>query len=78
MFSIDRRFYFWKWNIPELKLLSEEIWFNAAEGDRFMRDEELVIGIAAGGEAKAYSTELLDSHEIVNDRMGGSAIAVTW
>jgi len=50
----------------------------AAEADRFMRDEELVIGIATEGETKAYSTELLDHHEIVNDRMGGSAIAVTW
>jgi hypothetical protein len=50
----------------------------AVEGDRFMRAEELVIGITVEGEARAYSTELLDHHEVVNDRIGGSAIAATW
>lgn len=43
-----------------------------------MADEEQVIGIVIDGQARAYSTWYLDSHEIVNDQMKGSAIAVTW
>ena len=37
-----------------------------------------VIGVSDGKEAKAYSHFLLDSHEIVNDFIGGHPIAVTW
>ena len=29
-----------EWDIPELKLLPEEIWFNAAGGDRFETEEQ--------------------------------------
>ncbi len=43
-----------------------------------MADDEQVIGLVIDGEARAYSTWYLDSHEIVNDQMKGSAIAVTW
>jgi hypothetical protein len=44
----------------------------------FMADTEPVIGLVLGGEARAYSVWHLDGHEIVNDRIKGSAIAVTW
>ena len=44
----------------------------------FMADAEPVIGIVVNGEARAYSVWHLDYHEIVNDRIEGSAIAVTW
>jgi hypothetical protein len=43
-----------------------------------MQDDELVIGVNDGTEAKAYSTWLLDNHEIVNDVIGNTPIAVTW
>ena len=45
---------------------------------RFVPDQVRVIGIAAGGEAKAYPIPLLSRVEIVNDTIGGRAIAVTW
>lgn len=45
---------------------------------RFMHEDEIVIGVTDGREAKAYSTWLLDSHEIVNDVLGSTPIAVTW
>jgi hypothetical protein len=50
-------------------------------GDRAraqMRLGEPVIGIVMGGEARAYSLWQLDAHEIVNDTIQGTAIAVTW
>jgi hypothetical protein len=34
--------------------------------------------LIVGGEARAYSLWQLDAHEIVNDEVAGTAIAVTW
>jgi len=59
----------------------------AIEDPEFVRDEaagaqmapeEPVFGIESDGEARAYSLWQLDHHEIVNDRIGGTAIAATW
>ncbi len=50
----------------------------AAEAERYMSDEELVIGLVSGREQRAYSTWLLDRHEIVNDTFEGRPVAVTW
>ncbi len=50
----------------------------AAQADKFMAPDEMVIGIDIGGERRAYSVPLLSSHEIVNDVVGGRKIAVTW
>lgn len=45
---------------------------------KFMVDGEPVIGVVMGRVARAYPTWLLNGHEIVNDTIGGRAIAVTW
>lgn len=37
-----------------------------------------VLGVVVGGEARAYSLNLLNHFEIVNDRAGGLAFAVAW
>jgi hypothetical protein len=55
---------------PELIPVSEV-------GDRAHPDEPF-LGFVHNGEAHAYSTWLLESHEIVNDEVGGKAIAATW
>jgi hypothetical protein len=52
--------------------------FVRASEASFMRDDEPVVGVVQNGIAKAYSTWHLDHHEIVNDQVGGKAIAVTW
>ena len=41
-------------------------------------DEELVMGVAIGDEAKAYPVGPLNSREMVNDELGGIPILVTW
>lgn len=41
-------------------------------------DGTQVIGVAAGGEAKAYPVSYLDRHEMVNDVIAGDPILVTW
>ena len=43
-----------------------------------MRQGEQVIGVAIGGDRRAYSTAQMSRHEVVNDTVGGRAIAVTW
>lgn len=43
-----------------------------------MRDDEPVIAVFDGENARAYSTWFLDGHEIVNDRLGDVPIAATW
>ena len=45
-----------------------------------VEDDELVLGVQVGGEARAYPINALTgpSREIVNDELGGRAIAATW
>lgn len=43
-----------------------------------LEDTDLVVGLFIGGESRAYPVRLLSLHEVVNDRMGGKVIAVTW
>lgn len=40
--------------------------------------ETAMIGVVLQGEAHAYAAWLLNAHEIVNDVVGGEAIATTW
>jgi len=46
--------------------------------DLQMLPDEPVLGVVIGGEVHAYSLWHLDHHEIVNDTVGGRAIAATW
>ncbi len=50
----------------------------ASKASAFMKDDEPVLGVVHDGTAKAYSLWHLDRHEIVNDRLGGQGVAVTW
>ena len=47
----------------------------AAEG---MRPGEFVIGVSLHGQHRSYPINVLSVHEIVNDKVGDTAIAVTW
>ncbi|MCH9650086.1 MAG: DUF3179 domain-containing protein [Deltaproteobacteria bacterium] len=40
--------------------------------------EAWVLGVVLEGQAKAYSLNLLNRHEIVNDRIGDNPIAAVW
>ncbi len=54
----------------------EPIFAPAGEAD--LDDDELIIGIAIDGEAKAYPITVLRFREMVNDELGGNPILVTW
>ena len=44
----------------------------------YLQDEDLVLGFYHEGEVVAYPHDILDWHEIINDKVGGQAIAVTY
>lgn len=46
----------------------------AAEIDK----DAWIVGVELDGEARAYSINLLNSHEVVNDKIGENAFAVVW
>ena len=50
----------------------------AAEAAPEMLPTEVVIGLDVGGETKAYPVNVLSQHEIVNDEIGGTPVAVTF
>jgi len=51
--------------------------FIAADKAR-MRDNLNIIGVALRGEAHAFPIAIMSRVEIVNDRLGGKNIAITW
>jgi hypothetical protein len=50
----------------------------AADAAGFMRDDDLVFGVVADGTARAYPRKILVHHEIVNDRLDGVPVSVTY
>ncbi|MEH6456201.1 MAG: DUF3179 domain-containing protein [Cocleimonas sp.] len=49
----------------------------AGEAD-YLKDNDRVLGIYHFGEARAYPIRILDWHEIVNDKIQGRSVAVTY
>jgi hypothetical protein len=65
--------------LPEdaIPALVKPTYLSAAEASD-IRPQELVIGVAVNGDARAYPLATLSAHEIVNDDIGGQHLAVTW
>lgn len=52
--------------------------FVSSDQANFLKDSDMVIGLHDNGTAKAYPLLILVWHEIVNDVVGGTPIAVTY
>ncbi len=52
--------------------------FASVSDTDYLSDEEAVIVVEYGGQAKAYPVQVLIWHEIVNDTVGGEPITVTY
>ncbi len=52
--------------------------FADIQGSHFMSDSDTVVGLEINGEAKAYPIFILVWHEIVNDNVGGTPVAITY
>jgi len=48
------------------------------EASKFLEDSELVLGLNINGDIRAYPLQILVWHEIVNDKVGGMPVAVTY
>jgi len=49
-----------------------------AEADKFLQNPDLVVGLNINGDIRAYPVQILVWHEIVNDNIKGSPIAITY
>lgn len=52
--------------------------FDEAGKASWLKGKDAVVGVEIGGDSRAYPVPTLSRHEIVNDRVGGIPIAVTW
>jgi len=52
--------------------------FAEISDSQFMSDSDTVIGLEINGEAKAYPIFILVWHEIINDGVGGTPVAITY
>jgi hypothetical protein len=64
--------------IDQIPAIDEPQFDHADSVAAFLRPESLVVGVELGGDARAYPTNLLSLHEVVNDVVGGTPIVVTW
>lgn len=80
---------FVQWSIPVAEVLDggpgkdgipalENPDFVTAENAQVLQDRDLVLGFKNGDDIRAYPHIILDWHEIVNDRIGDVALAVTY
>lgn len=44
----------------------------------FLDDDDRVLGLQIGGEARAYPIGILSWHELVNDTVAGRPVLVSW
>jgi len=52
--------------------------FISAEEAVFLMPDDRVLGLVIDGEAKAYPLRILNWHELVNDRVGGQAVLISF
>jgi hypothetical protein len=52
--------------------------FVSASDAAFMRKKNRVIGIEFDGEARAYPIKILNYHEVVNDRINGESLVISY
>ncbi len=58
--------------------IDDPVFLNASDDPEYMEDDDPVIALEIEGEAKAYPLDILQSHEIVNDELGGIPVTVTY
>ncbi len=50
----------------------------SAQAATYLKPQDRVIGLVQGKEARAYPLRIVEQHEVVNDRLGGLPVAVTY
>ena len=52
--------------------------FEEGKNVSWLNAKDFVVGVEIAGDSRAYPVPTLSQHEIVNDKVGGLPIAVTW
>ncbi len=52
--------------------------FDEGRKASWLKGKNFVVGLGFNGDSRAYPVATLSRHEIVNDKVGGIPIAVTW
>jgi hypothetical protein len=60
----------------QIAAITEPEYVSADEAD--IADDSYVLGVLIEGQARAYSLNLLNTHEVVNDKIGDQAYAAVW
>ena len=60
----------------EIPAVDDPTFVSAAEAE--IADDAWVLGVTVDGTAHAYSLNLLNRHEVVNDTIAGQPIAAVW
>lgn len=60
-----------------IQAIDDPAFVDAGEAD-FLNTDDLVLALEVNGDARAYPANILNAHEIVNDTVGGEAVAVTY
>lgn len=61
-----------------IRAIDDPVFLSGEAAASSMTEDEPVLGVRLDREARAYPLGLLSAHEIVNDRFGDVAVAVTW
>jgi len=59
-----------------IEAITEPEYVSADQAD--IADDSYVLGVVINGQARAYSLNLLNNHEVVNDKIGDQAYAAVW
>ncbi len=62
----------------QIRSIDRPIFDTPAQARALLPASSLVVGLARGGQARAYPIDLLSLHEVVNDLVGGTPVAITW
>jgi len=58
--------------------IDQPVFVSTQEADQWLGDREPVIVVAMGADVRAYPLQILMWHEIVNDRVGGVPVTITY
>ena len=62
--------------LDAIRPVYDPVFVSAEEAD--LADDQLVLGVAIDGQAKAYPIAVLNGREMVNDELAGIPILATW
>jgi hypothetical protein len=63
---------------PPVMAGGEVLRYNDEHRGKYLVSDDRVIGVALGGESRAYPIRVLNWHEVINDTLGGVPITVTF